>query len=142
MKVSSILTTKRQEIITIGPEQTLKEAAVLLAQHKIGALVVVNTANKPVGILSERDIVREFSQNRGAAERLVQDAMTTNIITGLPDDDLMSVAHTMTEKRFRHLPIVVDEKLAGIISIGDVLKAQRDLYRGERNTLETQILAD
>lgn len=142
MKVSSILTTKRQEIITISPEQTLKEAAVLLAQHKIGALVVVNTANKPVGILSERDIVREFSQNRGAAERLVQDAMTTNIITGLPDDDLMSVAHTMTEKRFRHLPIVVDEKLAGIISIGDVLKAQRDLYRGERNTLETQILAD
>ncbi|MCA9923482.1 MAG: CBS domain-containing protein [Anaerolineales bacterium] len=142
MKVSSILTTKRQEIITISPEQTLKEAAVLLAQHKIGALVVVNTANKPVGILSERDIVREFGQNRGAAERLVQDAMTTNIITGLPDDDLMSVAHTMIEKRFRHLPIVVDEKLAGIISIGDVLKAQRDLYRGERNTLETQILAD
>jgi CBS domain-containing protein len=73
---------------------------------------------------------------------LVGETMTADIITGLPDDDLMSVSHTMTERRFRHLPIVVNDQLIGMISIGDVLKAQRDLYRGERNTLETQILAE
>lgn len=142
MKVSTILSTRRQEIITITPEQTLQEAAVLLSRHNIGALVVVDEAKSPVGILSERDIVRRLSQIGDVAVASVQDTMTSNIITGLPDDDLMSVANTMTERRFRHLPIVVDRQLVGIISIGDVMKAQRDLYRGERNTLETQILAE
>ncbi len=142
MKVSTILSTKRQRIITIEPEQTLREAAVLLSQHNIGALIVVNDANAPIGILSERDIVRKLGQSADVSTALVGETMTANIITGLPDDDLMSVSHTMTERRFRHLPIVVNDQLIGMISIGDVLKAQRDLYRGERNTLETQILAE
>ena len=142
MKVSTILSTKRQRLITIAPGQTLQEAAVLLSQHNIGALIVVNEAVAPIGILSERDIVRRLGQTPGASTALVGDVMTADIVTGLPDDDLMSVAHTMTERRFRHLPIVVDDQLIGMISIGDVMKAQRDLYRGERNTLETQILAE
>ncbi|KAA3657926.1 MAG: CBS domain-containing protein [Chloroflexi bacterium] len=142
MKVSTILSTKRQRLITIEPGQTLQEAAVLLSQHNIGALIVVNEDVAPIGILSERDIVRRLGQTPGAPTALVSEVMTADIVTGLPDDDLMSVAHTMTERRFRHLPIVTDNQLIGMISIGDVMKAQRDLYRGERNTLETQILAE
>ena len=64
------------------------------------------------------------------------------MITGIPQDDIVSVAHTMTEMRFRHLPIVEDGLLVGIISIGDILKAERNKYRGEIDTLETQIMAD
>lgn len=142
MKVSTILSTKRQQIITIKPEQTLQEAAILLSEHNIGALIVVNDEVAPIGILSERDIVRRLGKAADVSTALVRETMTANIITGVPEDDLMSVSHTMTERRFRHLPIVVDDQLIGMISIGDVLKAQRDLYRGERNTLETQILAE
>jgi CBS domain-containing protein len=68
--------------------------------------------------------------------------MTKNVITGLPQDDIKSVANTMTERRIRHIPIVEQGKLVGIISIGDVVKAQRDQYKGEIDTLQTQILAD
>ena len=142
MKVSTILSTKRQRLITIGPGKTLQEAAVLLTQHNIGALIVVDEAVSPVGILSERDIVRKLGQSGDAPSALVRDVMTADIITGLPDDDLLSVANTMTERRFRHLPIMRNDQLIGMISIGDVMKAQRDAYRGERNTLETQILAE
>ena len=141
MKVSTILSTKRQRLITINPDQTLQEAAVLLAKHNIGALIVVDAAVSPVGILSERDIVRQLGQSDNVSSEIVGNVMTSDIITGLPDDDLLSVANTMTERRFRHLPIMRDNQLIGMISIGDVMKAQRDAYRGERNTLETQILA-
>lgn len=68
--------------------------------------------------------------------------MTREVVTGMPQDDLYSVMHTMTERRFRHLPVVDEGKLVAMVSIGDVLKAQRDEYRGEIDTLETQILAD
>lgn len=67
--------------------------------------------------------------------------MTGHVITGTPQDDLYSVAHTMTERRFRHLPIMDEGRLVGIISIGDVLKAQRDAYRGEIDTREVQLQA-
>jgi CBS domain-containing protein len=72
----------------------------------------------------------------------VADVMTRKVVIGVPEDDIISVAHTMTEKRFRHLPVIDEDRLVGIISIGDILKAQRDQYRGEIDTLETQIMAD
>lgn len=142
MKVSTILTTKRPGVITIRPFQTLKEAAQLLNRHRIGALIVLDDHEQPVGILSERDIVRIASESDGVLACPVADAMTASLITGVPDDDLLSVAHTMTERHIRHLPILANGRLVGIVSIGDVLKAQRNQYRGERNTLETQILAE
>ncbi|MEJ2749665.1 MAG: CBS domain-containing protein, partial [Anaerolineae bacterium] len=107
-----------------------------------GALVVVDESQKPVGILSERDIIRRAAQNEALFSETVADLMTKNIITGIPQDDTSSVAATMTQKRFRHLPIVEDGDLVGIISIGDILKAERDRYRGEIDTLETRIMAD
>lgn len=142
MKISSILATKSHEIFTIRPEQTLQETVEILVRHNIGALPVLEETGKLVGIISERDVIREVAKSAVISKTAVQDVMTRKVIVGLPQDDVISVAHTMTEKRFRHLPIVDGGRLIGIISIGDILKAQRDTYRGEIDTLETQIMAD
>ena len=142
MNIASLLAKKSGAPVTIRPEQTVRDALVLLAKHNIGALVVVNAAGMPVGIVSERDIVREAARNEQVFGRAMSEIMTRDVITGVPEDDLASVANLMTEKRIRHLPVVTGGKLIGIISIGDVVKAQRDTYQGEVETLETQILAD
>jgi len=142
MKVASILATKGRNVITIQPEQSLKDAAVLLAKHNIGALVVVDEAGQPVGIISERDIIREAARREAVFSQPVSQVMTRDVMTGLPQDDLRSVTHTMTENRFRHLPIMDQGKLVGIISLADAVKAQRDQYKGEVETLQTQIIED
>jgi CBS domain-containing protein len=142
MKVRTILATKGTSVVTIGPQQTLKEAAHLLAEHNIGALVVVNEAGKLQGIISERDIIRAAARLENALSRLVSEVMTREIIIGLPHDDLIAVANAMTEKRFRHLPIVDRGELVGIISMKDIVESQRDQYQGEIDTLQTQIIAD
>lgn len=140
MKVRTILATKGTKVITIHPEQSLEEAARLMAEHNIGALVVVDEAGHPVGIVSERDIVRAVA--KGILSGFVSQLMTKDVVIGLPQDDLISVAHTMTEKRFRHLPIMEHGALVGIVSIRDVVESQRDQYQGEIDTLQTQIIAD
>ena len=141
MKISSILATKSHEIITIGPEQTLLEVVELLVRHNIGALPVVDGQGKLIGIISERDVIRRVAETEKLNETAVREVMTRTVIVGVPQDDVISVANTMTERRFRHLPIMHGDNLVGIISIGDILKAQRDNYRGEIDTLETQIMA-
>jgi CBS domain-containing protein len=141
MKISRLLATKGGDVVTVRPDQSLAEAVALLAGRNIGALVVVNAQEHVVGIISERDVIRHLAREGQTLEGPVEATMTRNVVTGLPQDDLMSVVHTMTERRFRHLPIVDGGKLVGIISIGDVMKAQRDQYRGEIDTLETQIMA-
>ena len=142
MKVQLILATKVKGVITITPEKSLQDAAALLTQHGIGAGVVVTPASQLIGILSERDIIREMAQNPQLSSQTVDQVMTQTVITGTPEDDIYSIAHLMTEHRFRHLPILEDGNLIGMISIGDIMKAQRDMYRGEVNTLEMQLLAD
>lgn len=142
MKISNILTTKSHQVFTIAPEQRVAEAVVLFQEHNIGALPVLDAHGRLVGILSERDVVRHLPQYEQILAVPVQALMTAHVITAVPDDDLMSVAHTMTEKRIRHLPVLDNGRLIGIVSIGDVLKAQRDQYRGEIDTMEAQILAN
>jgi CBS domain-containing protein len=141
MKISSILATKSHEIIKIGPEQSLQDVVALLVRHNIVALPVLDEMGKLTGIISERDVIRHTAETGALGETAVWEIMTRNVIIGVPQDDIISVVNTMTEKRFRHLPIMQDDKLIGIISIGDILKAQRDTYRGEIDTLETQIMA-
>ena len=142
MKVRRILATKSDNVITVQPDQSVREAVAKLVEFNIGALVVIDESGAPVGILSERDIIRRSANNERLFDEEVRRLMTEQLITGVPQDDLYSVMHTMTEKRFRHLPILDEGQLIGIISIGDVLKAQRDAFQGEIDTLETQILAD
>jgi len=143
MNIQSILATKGANVITIGPDNTIREALATLAKHNFGALVVVDGGQKPVGIISERDIVRLAARNENFFAVPVSDVMTRNLITGVRQDDLKAVANTMTEKRIRHLPIVeANGKLIGIVSIGDIVKAERNHFQGEADTLRTQILAD
>jgi CBS domain-containing protein len=142
MKVRNILATKKGQVITLEAHEPVRKAVALLAEHRIGALVIVDTAERLVGILSERDIIRIAVTDEQLFGRPVGEIMTRDVIVGMPQDDVIAVAHTMLEKRFRHLPIVEEGQLIGIISIGDVLKIQRDAYRGEVDTLETRIIAE
>jgi CBS domain-containing protein len=143
MNIKSILATKGANVVTVSPDKTIREALAILVNHNVGALVVVDEIKKPVGILSERDIVRLAARNEALFGISIGEVMTTNVITALPQDELRAVANIMTEKRIRHLPIVDNQGiLVGIISIGDVVKAERNRFEGEADTLRTQILAD
>ncbi len=142
MNIASLLASKGSKVITIQPQQTVRQAVALLAEHNIGALVVVDRSSSPVGIVSERDIVRSAARNERVFSEPVASLMTKDVVIGLPHDDLASVGHTMTERRIRHLPVMEAGQLVGMVSIGDVVKAQRDQYQGEVETLQTQILGD
>ena len=142
MNIASLLASKGNKVITIQPEQTVRQAVVLLVEHNIGAVVVVDPTRQPVGILSERDIVRAALRNDRVFSEPVAVLMTRDVILGLPQDDLGSVGNTMTERRIRHLPVMEGGKLVGIVSIGDIVKAQRDQYLGEVETLQTQLLSE
>ncbi|GIX48169.1 MAG: histidine kinase [Candidatus Tectimicrobiota bacterium] len=142
MNIQSILAVKGSHVVTIRPEQSIREAIATLVTHNIGALVVVNEAGLPVGILSERDIIRALAKNEALFSLPVSALMVREVIIGEPHDDLEAVAHTMTEKRIRHVPVLDRGRLVGIVSIGDVVKAQRDQYQGELYTLQTMMLAD
>lgn len=141
MTIATVLATKGGKVHTIGPGQTIREALRLLAAHGVGALVVVDEVGRPVGIVSERDIVREAVRDEQLFGRPVAEIMTRTLVVGQPGDDLKTVAHTMTERRIRHLPVMEHGRLIGIVSIGDVLKAQRDQYAGEVETLQEMILS-
>jgi CBS domain-containing protein len=140
MNIASILATKGDKVVTIRAEQSIREALGVLAQHNIGALVVVDAALRPIGILSERDIVRAAARNEAVFPQLVSQLMTRDLVLGSPGDDVGAVGHTMVQRRIRHLPVVDGGKLVGMVSIGDVVKAQRDQYQGEVDTLQTIVM--
>ena len=139
MNIASILARKGGKVATCRPGQSIRQALALLAEHNIGALVVVDEGDLPVGILSERDIVREAARDERLFARSVGEIMTRDVIVGVPEDDLRAVRRTMTERRIRHVPVVVEGRLVGIVSIGDVVKAELDQYLGEVETLQTQV---
>jgi CBS domain-containing protein len=140
MNIASLLASKGPKVVTIHPQASIREALARLAEHNIGALVVTDERNRPVGIVSERDIVRGLAREEQVLARPVSAIMTREVIIGSPQDDLRTVSHTMTEKRIRHLPVMEGGQLVGIVSIGDVVKAQRDEYLGELDTLQLQLL--
>jgi len=139
MNNARLLAKKGPKVVTVQPEQTIRQALALLAEHNIGALVVVDREVRPIGILSERDIVRTAVRDEAVFVKTVSALMTKDVILGLPQDELESVGRTMTDRHIRHLPVVDQRRLIGIISIGDVVKAQRDLYRGEVETLQMEL---
>jgi CBS domain-containing protein len=140
MNIASILATKGDKVVTVRAEQSIREALGLLAQHNIGALVVVDDGRRPTGIISERDIVRTAVKNEAIFTLLVSQLMTRNLILGAPGDDLGAVGSTMVERRIRHLPVIDGGKLVGIVTIGDIVKAQRDQFQGEVDTLQTIVM--
>jgi len=142
MNIASLLAIKGNAVYTIQSSESVKGAIALLAQHNIGALVVVDGDATPVGIVSERDIVRAAARDEAMFSIAIGSIMTKQVIIGLPQDDLSSVGHTMTERRIRHLPVMESGRLVGMVSLGDIVKAQRDTYEGELETLQTQLMAD
>lgn len=140
MTIANLLASKGINVVTVRPEQTIREALALLAEHNIGAVVVTSGVGRPAGIVSERDVVRVLARDERVFDWPVSRIMTRDVIVGSPSDDLATVGHTMTEKRIRHLPVMDAGKLVGIVSIGDVVKTLRDRYQGEVDTLQTQLL--
>jgi CBS domain-containing protein len=140
MNIASLLSKKGVKVVTIDPQETIRQALGRLAEHNIGALIVVDGQGGLAGIVSERDIVRALARSEAILAEPIAAIMTRDVVIGTPQDDLVAVGNTMTEHRFRHLPIVEGGRLVGIISLGDVVKAQRDQYQGEVDTLQFQIL--
>ena len=135
MLLRDILKAKGNKVFTVSADATLSEVVRELVRHNIGSLVVFN-GDELVGIITERDILRTMAD---LADRLddvpIKSRMTTDVLSGSPDDEVSKTMGLMTEKRIRHLPIVEDGRLAGMVSIGDVVKAQHD-----RLTMENQYL--
>ncbi len=138
MKVESILTAKGADVITIEPEQSLKEAVVLLVQHNIGALAVVTPDGRLVGMISERDIMREIARHGGNLVAPVDEIMTREVRTASLQDEVEVVMNTMTMGHFRHMPVMDQGKLIGILSMRDVVKAQLDEYQAEIDALRAK----
>ena len=128
MTLHDILLSKGGAVYTIGPNVTLDEASKQLVKYRVGALLVVEpeaAEPKMIGIISERDLLYAQASGKGSfTELLVGEVMTSEVLTGTPDDSLDSVMALMTTKRIRHLPVVLEGQLIGIISIGDLVKAQ------------------
>ncbi len=140
MKIESILASKSSRTITIGPDRSLKEAVDLLTAHNIGALICVDEHRRPLGIISERDIVREAARNEGVLTQTVSGVMTQDPVRASPHDEVKAVLETMAARHIRHLPVMDRGQLIGIVSIGDLVKAQLAAYEGEVDTLQIQII--
>ncbi|MFW5680467.1 MAG: CBS domain-containing protein [Pseudomonadota bacterium] len=140
MLVSQILKTKGDAVVGIEPEATVIEAARLMAEHNVGAVLVRTADNEVRGILSERDLARALAAQGGAAaDARVATLMTPNVITCGPTDSSDRLMEMMTQRRIRHLPVVMDGKLIGMISIGDVVKARLGELQSQAAELQAYI---
>jgi CBS domain-containing protein len=139
MRIADVLRRKGTTVATVGPEVTVTELLGVLAAHNVGALPVIENGSL-IGIVSERDVVRRLHAGGAALlQATVADIMTTEVTTCSPSDDVGDLAAVMTSRRFRHLPVLVDGELAGIVSIGDLVKARIDLLESEREQLQSYI---
>jgi CBS domain-containing protein len=141
MTVRAILDLKGRDVTTIAPDKSLGDAASLLSQHKIGALVVTGADRRVIGILSERDIVKAVSGDGAAAlEEKISARMTREVVTCAPHDTMAELMGRMTAGRFRHLPVIDNGRLVGIISIGDVVKHRLAEMERESSAMRDYIM--
>ena len=140
MRITDVLRRKGDVVVTITPQDTVGALLDALAEHKVGALVVTTAEGSVEGIVSERDVVRHL-QARGEAvlDQPVGAIMTSPVHTALPDATLDELMVLMTEQRIRHVPVVVDDRLTGIVSIGDVVKHRIEELQSERDQLTAYI---
>ena len=143
MRISDVLRVKGGQVVTVTPETHVDALLTVLAEHRIGAIVVSTDGSRVDGIVSERDIVRALAV-RGAAvlAEPVTAIHTTEVHTVEPDAPLEDVERLMTERRFRHVPVVVDGTLHGIVSIGDVVKERIGELETERSSLAGYITGE
>jgi CBS domain-containing protein len=140
MRIGDVLGAKpSQEVVTIAPEASVRDLVAALAEHNVGALIVSSDGSTVEGIVSERDVVRHLHSDGTVINNTVGAIMTTDVETCDPDvllDDLMKV---MTDKRIRHVPVVENGVMVGIVSIGDVVKHRIDQLQFERDQLDSYV---
>lgn len=140
MTIQAILNSKGTQVETALPTETIATIVDRLRAKKIGALVVSTDGSTVSGIISERDIIRVLSERgNDALDRQVQDVMTRNVVSAKAGDSVRDVMEIMTERRIRHLPVVEDGVLKGIISIGDVVKVRLEQVESEAHALRDYI---
>jgi len=144
MTLQEILRVKGSTVHTIGPEATLDDAARTLVQHRVGSLLVcdrdLSEGEQLVGIITERDLLYCSAERQCLlCEVKVSEVMTTELVTGNPDDPVESAMGVMTARRIRHLPVLSEGRLVGLISIGDVVKAQHDQLALENRFMKDYI---
>ena len=136
MQISAILQRKGPSVATIGQDATIRDAVAELARHNVGALVVSGDGRAVEGIISERDVTRALDKFGGEAlDKPVRTIMSSEVRTVSPDDEVERLAVMMTEFRIRHAPVVKDGALAGIVSIGDVVKSRIEELEQDKDAL-------
>ncbi|GHF81899.1 CBS domain-containing protein [Amycolatopsis bartoniae] len=139
MRIADVLRTKGDSVATVSPDTTVAGLLAGLAEHNVGAMPVVE-AGEVVGIVSERDVVRKLHERgEGLLARPVSEIMTTIVATCTPRDSVDDLSVLMTQRRIRHVPVVEDGRLAGIISIGDVVKTRMEELEANQEQLQAYI---
>jgi len=140
MRITDVLRHKGDKVVTIGPDETVRRLLDLLSEHRVGALVVQRSPGAVDGIVSERDVVR-WLQREGESiiERPVSHIMTRDVYTATPNDTVDDLMLEMTDKRVRHLPVLAEGHLVGIVSIGDLVNQCIAELRTERDQLTAYI---
>ncbi len=140
MKINDVIRAKpSHEVVTIGPDATVRDLIALLAEHNVGALVVSDDGERVTGIVSERDVVRRLHADAAVLDTAVSEIMTADVRTCAGEDGLTDLMQLMTEHRIRHVPVVADGRLTGIISIGDVVKSRIGELEFERDQLDSYV---
>jgi len=140
MRIHDVLSSKPgSEVITITPDASVRDLLALLAEHNVGAVVVSGDGVAVDGIVSERDVVRRLHDDEGVLGGTVAAIMTSDVETCEPDASVDDLRVVMTERRIRHVPVVTDGRLTGIISIGDVVKSSLDQLQFERDQLDSYV---
>lgn len=140
MTVTAILAAKGRDIVSIEPTADLAAAADLLASRRIGALLVFGAGGRIAGIVSERDIVRVLAERGAEGLRVpVGQAMTRQVATCTEDEPVSSIMERMTAGKFRHMPVLTDEKIVGVVSIGDVVKNRLEAMERESEAMRDYI---
>ena len=140
MILSDILKKKGNRVVQVKPGTSVEEAVKMMVSNKIGAVLVVGDDHVPQGIFTERDNLRVTADsNIDPSSTAVDDLMTTELVCGIPDDLVEEAMATMTEKRVRHLPVVSEHKLVGLISIGDIVKETASKYKSQIKYLKNYI---
>ena len=136
MRISDVVKSKGSQVITVRPEDTVAHLLKVLADHRIGAVVVSGDGASVEGIVSERDVVRHLqSSGTSVVDGPVHAIMTREVVTCEPSLSVEELEASMTEHRIRHVPVVVDGALTAIVSIGDIVKHHMDQLRHERDQL-------
>jgi CBS domain-containing protein len=137
MKIGDVVHHKpSQDVITISPDATVRDLVALLAEHNVGALVVSEDGETVSGIVSERDVVRRLQADEAVLDTTVSRIMTAEVHTCSAHDSVTELMQAMTERRIRHVPVVAEGRLTGIISIGDVVKSRIGELEFERDQLD------